>query len=160
MAVQPIVDLRTGEVHAHEALARFGPGAAGSPLQWFSLADEFGERDALERACLRAALDLFAERPPGMRLSVNLSAPVLLDRRTLRMLDRPFDLSGLIIEVTEEALVQSDVQLRAAMAPLRERGALPGGRRRGCRLLGSASADHRPPQLPEAGSLAGERHRH
>jgi diguanylate cyclase (GGDEF)-like protein len=124
MAVQPIVDLRTGEVHAHEALARFGPGAAGSPLQWFSLADEFGERDALERACLRAALDLFAERPPGMRLSVNLSAPVLLDRRTLRMLDRPFDLSGLIIEVTEEALVQSDVQLRAAMAPLRKRGAL------------------------------------
>jgi diguanylate cyclase (GGDEF)-like protein len=124
MAVQPIVDLRTGEVHAHEALARFGPGAAGSPLQWFSLADEFGERDALERACLRAALDLFAERPPGMRLSVNLSAPVLLDRRTLQMLDRPFDLSGLIIEVTEEALVQSDVQLRAAMAPLRERGAL------------------------------------
>jgi diguanylate cyclase (GGDEF)-like protein len=42
---------------------------------------------------------------------------------TLRVLDRPSDLSGLIIEVTEEALVQSDAQLRAAMAPLRARGA-------------------------------------
>jgi diguanylate cyclase (GGDEF)-like protein len=124
MAVQPIVDLRTGAIHAHEALARFGPGEAGNPLQWFSLADEFGERDALERACLRAALELFAMRPPGVRLSINLSAPVLLDRRTLRMLDRPSDLTGLIIEVTEEALVQSDAQFRAAMTPLRERGAL------------------------------------
>ncbi|HEY3830056.1 MAG TPA: bifunctional diguanylate cyclase/phosphodiesterase [Solirubrobacteraceae bacterium] len=123
MAVQPIVDLRTGSVHAYEALARLGAAGTGSPLQWFSLADEFGERDALERACLRAALQLFARRPQGMRLSVNLSAPVLLDRRTLRILDQPADLSGLIIEVTEEALVQSDAQLRAAMAPLRARGA-------------------------------------
>ena len=123
MAVQPIVDLRTGSIHAYEALARLGPAGAGSPLQWFSLADEFGERDALERACLRAALELFSTRPAGMRLSVNLSAPVLLDPRTLRILDSPADLSGLIIEVTEEALVQSDAQLRAAMAPLRARGA-------------------------------------
>jgi diguanylate cyclase (GGDEF)-like protein len=123
MAVQPIVDLRTGSVHAYEALARLGPAGTGSPLQWFSLADEFGERDALERACLRAALQLFSERPAGMRLSVNLSAPVLLDRRTLHMLDQPASLAGLIIEVTEEALVQSDAQLRAAMAPLRARGA-------------------------------------
>jgi diguanylate cyclase (GGDEF)-like protein len=123
MAVQPIVDLRTGAVHAYEALARLGQGDAGGPLQWFSLADEFGQRDALERACLRSALELFAARPAGMRLSVNLSAPVLLDRRTLRILDQPGDLSGLIIEVTEEALVQSDAQLSAAMAPLRARGA-------------------------------------
>jgi diguanylate cyclase (GGDEF)-like protein len=121
MAVQPIVDLRTGSIHAYEALARLG--GAGGPLQWFSLADEFGEREALERACLSAALELFSKRPPGMRLSVNLSAPVLLDRLTLRILDRAGDLSGLIIEVTEDALVQSDAQLHAAMAPLRARGA-------------------------------------
>jgi diguanylate cyclase (GGDEF)-like protein len=121
MAVQPIVDLRTGTIHAYEALARLG--GAGGPLQWFSLADEFGQRDALEQACLNAALDLFAKRPTGLRLSVNLSAPVLLDPRTLQILDRAGDLAGLIIEVTENALVQSDAQLRAAMAPLRERGA-------------------------------------
>ena len=123
MAVQPIVDLRTGAVHAYEALARFGAGSKGSPLHWFSLADELGERDALERACVRAALELLAGRPRLASLAVNVSAPVLLDRRTLALLAELPDLSGLIIEVTEEALVHSDAALSAAVAPLRERGA-------------------------------------
>jgi diguanylate cyclase (GGDEF)-like protein len=121
--VQPIVDVRSGSIHAYEALSRFGPDASGSPLQWFSLADELGEREALERACLRAALELFCRRPHGVALSVNLSAPVLMDRGTLRMLDPLRDLSGLIIEITEDALVQSDTQLAAAIAPLQARGA-------------------------------------
>jgi EAL domain-containing protein (putative c-di-GMP-specific phosphodiesterase class I) len=123
MAVQPIVDLRDGSTHAYEALARFGQGGTESPLHWLSLAEEFGERDALERACLRAALELLARRPEGTRVSVNLSAPVLLDERTLAILAREEDLSGLIIEVTEEALVQSEAQLHATIAPLRARGA-------------------------------------
>jgi diguanylate cyclase (GGDEF)-like protein len=123
MAVQPIVDLRDGTVHAYEALARFGHGGTDSPLHWFSLAEEFGERDALERSCLRTALGLLAARPAGTRVSVNLSAPVLLDRRTLEILTQPADLSGLIVEVTEEALVRSEAQLHTAIAPLRARGA-------------------------------------
>jgi diguanylate cyclase (GGDEF)-like protein len=123
MVVQPIVDLRSGAIHAFEALARFGTDGSGSPLQWFSLADELGEREALERACLREALELFCRRPPRTSLAVNLSAPALLDRRTLRMLDQMPDLTGLIIEVTEEALVQNEAQLAGAMEPLRARGA-------------------------------------
>ena len=50
-----------------------------SPLHWFSLAQELGQRAALERACLRGALELLASRPHGTSLSVNLSAPVLLE---------------------------------------------------------------------------------
>jgi diguanylate cyclase (GGDEF)-like protein len=123
IAVQPIVDVGSGTIHAYEALARFGPDGSSGPLQWFSLADELGEREALERACLRAALELFCRRPHGVRLSVNLSATVLTDRRTQRMLEYVNDLSGLIIEVTEDALVESDGRVRAAIAPLQERGA-------------------------------------
>jgi diguanylate cyclase len=124
MAVQPIVDPRTGAIHAYEALARFGRRSTDSPLHWLAVAEEFGERDLLERACLRAALELFASRPPGTLFSVNLSAPVLLDRHTLELLAHPLDLSGLIIEVTEEALVQSEAELQQAIAPLRARGAM------------------------------------
>ncbi len=123
MAVQPIVDPRSGAIHAYEALARFGRRSTDSPLHWLAVAEEFGKRDLLERACLSAALALFASRPPGTLLSVNLSAPVLLDRRTLEMLEQPADLSGLIVEVTEEALVQSESQLQQTMRPLLARGA-------------------------------------
>jgi EAL domain-containing protein (putative c-di-GMP-specific phosphodiesterase class I) len=129
IVVQPIVDIRSGDVHAYEALARFGqPRADGSPLHWFSLAQELGQRAALERACLRAALALFARKPAGTRLSVNLSAPVLLEAPTLALLEAAGeidarDLSGLIIEITEETLVHSDTQLLSAIAPLRARGA-------------------------------------
>ncbi|HXP28116.1 MAG TPA: EAL domain-containing protein, partial [Solirubrobacteraceae bacterium] len=123
MAVQPIVDLRSGLIHAYEALARFGANGSESPLQWFALADELGEREELERACLREALELFCRRPRDVKLSVNLSSPVLMDRETLRMLERVRDLEGLIIEVTEEALVHNEAQLDAVIAPLRERGA-------------------------------------
>jgi diguanylate cyclase (GGDEF)-like protein len=123
MAVQPIVDPASGAIHAYEALARFGRRSTDSPLHWLAVAEEFGERDLLERACLRAALDLFGSRPPGALLSVNLSAPVLLDARTLQLLEQPADLSGLIIEVTEEALVQSEAQLQQTIRPLLARGA-------------------------------------
>jgi diguanylate cyclase (GGDEF)-like protein len=123
MAVQPIVDLHTGCVHAYEALARFGEGGRDSPLHWFALAEELGEHDELERACLRQALALLPTRPRGRRLAVNLSAPVLLDRRTVQMLDRHRDLSGLIIEITEEALAQNHAQLRSTLAKLTDWGA-------------------------------------
>ncbi|HEY7933848.1 MAG TPA: EAL domain-containing protein [Solirubrobacteraceae bacterium] len=121
--VQPIVDLRDGGIHAYEALARFDGGATRSPLHWFSLAEEFHQREELERACLKAALELFDERPAGVRLSVNLSGPVLLDPLTLSMLEQPSDLNGLIIEITEQALVQNDERLQAATVQLQQRGA-------------------------------------
>jgi EAL domain-containing protein (putative c-di-GMP-specific phosphodiesterase class I) len=122
MAVQPIVDVRTRSIYAYEALARFA-GSTEGPLHLLSMAAMLGKRDALERACLRAALDLFGRRPAGTSLSVNLSAPVLLDPLTLEMFDEQRDLRGLIIEITEETLMQSDMQLQTMIAPLRERGA-------------------------------------
>ena len=127
MVVQPIVELRSGRAHAYEALARFGKQSA-TPLHWFELAQELGQRPALERACLRQALDLLARRPRGTSLSVNLSAPVLLEAQTLEMLEDtaerlPDELGGLIVEITEETLVHSDTQLLHAIEPLRVRGA-------------------------------------
>ncbi len=129
MVVQAIVDVRTDTVHGYEALARFaGSGPGVSPLYWFSLAEKLGERSALERACLRKALELFAARPPGKLLSLNLSAPALLDPQTAAILAQPVsagpdDLDGLIVEITEETLVNVDMDLESVLAPLRARGA-------------------------------------
>ncbi len=131
VVVQPIADVRNGSVsvHAYEALARFGQPREGmSPLHWFSLAQELGRRAELERACLRGALELLANRPLYTSLSVNLSAPVLLEAETMAMLEAAGDaladdLHGLIVEITEETLVQNDTQLARAIEPLRARGA-------------------------------------
>ena len=86
IAVQPIVNVPEASVHGYEALARFQTGGTQSPLHWFALADEFGLRDELELACLRAALALFELRPAGSVFSVNLSCPLLLDARTEMLL--------------------------------------------------------------------------
>jgi EAL domain-containing protein (putative c-di-GMP-specific phosphodiesterase class I) len=130
MAVQPIVDLRTGRVHAYEALARFGRRQTDrSPLHWLAIAGELGERPALERACLGAALALFERRPdPAARLSVNLAIPALLDPATQAMLDdfaagRREGLEGLIVEITEETLVDHGRDVLEIGERLRERGA-------------------------------------
>jgi EAL domain-containing protein (putative c-di-GMP-specific phosphodiesterase class I) len=129
MVVQPIVDLRCGRVHAYEALARFGRRRTDhSPLHWFAIADELEEREALERACLRAALELFERRPAGARLAVNLSIPALLDPATFELLDdfaasRRDGLEGLIVEITEETLVGSTREVLRVGDTLRELGA-------------------------------------
>ena len=129
MVVQPIVDLRTGRIHAYEALARFGRRRTDhSPLHWFAVAEELGEREALERACLGAALELFERRPAGARLAVNLSIPALLDPATFEVLDdfaagRREGLDGLIVEITEETLVGNTCEVLRTADALRERGA-------------------------------------
>src|SRR5271165_2458622 len=110
MAVQPIVELSTGTVHAHEALARFtSPGIEGGPLHWFNLAEQLGRR------------------PAGTALSLNVSVPVLMDPETQAALcaagDGPTGLQGLIVEITEETLVRSEAALVDAFEPLRALGA-------------------------------------
>jgi EAL domain-containing protein (putative c-di-GMP-specific phosphodiesterase class I) len=129
MVVQPIVDIRTGAIHAFEALARFGDARPGStPLHWFALAEALGGRAALERACLRETLKLLGRRPSGTSLTVNLSVAVLLEAETLAMLHEaaegePDELAGLVIEITEETLVRGESELQATIEPLRARGA-------------------------------------
>lgn len=129
MVVQPIVDIRSGRVHAYEALVRFGRRQTDrSPLHWLAVAEELGERPALERACLTAALELFDQRPEGTRLSVNLSIPTLLDPVTLELLgdfagERRDHLEGLIVEITEETLVGNTREVLRTGDALREQGA-------------------------------------
>ncbi|WP_267128323.1 EAL domain-containing protein [Baekduia soli] len=79
-------------------------------------------RGQLELACLRAALELVPRLPEGSLLSVNVSGPVLLDERTLALLLEQPALDRVIVEITEDALVQDDAGFHAALAPLVARG--------------------------------------
>jgi diguanylate cyclase (GGDEF)-like protein len=118
MAVQPMVSMPRGTTHAYEALARFHTRGTSSPLHWFALADEFGVRDRLELACLRAALELLGVRPEGTLLSVNLSGSLLLDSRTHALLAVQPGLEGLILELTENSLLENTAGTHAEISRL------------------------------------------
>ena len=122
IAVQPIVSLGGRHAHAYEALARFHAGSTTSPLHWFALADEFGRRDELELACVRAGLALLPQRPPGTWLSINLSGGLLLDPRLEELLAISGPLTGLILEVTENSLLDDTPGLHARISELIGRG--------------------------------------
>ena len=120
--VQPICAIGSTRAHAYEALARFHAGNTTSPLHWFALADEFGVRDQLELACVRAALKLLPRRPAGSRLSINLSGELLLDPRLESLLLAAAPLDGLILEVTENSLLDDTPGLHARISELIGRG--------------------------------------
>jgi diguanylate cyclase (GGDEF)-like protein len=123
MATQPIVDLRSGKIHAYEALARFGIAGDLSTGELFALAERVGMREELDLACLGRGLALLPRRPAGTRLSVNVSSQLLAEPRALERLAACPDLQGLVLEITEEALVRDYAALQLALRPLVERGA-------------------------------------
>jgi diguanylate cyclase (GGDEF)-like protein len=115
---QPLVALATGHVAGYEALTRFGDGR--SPDAWFEQARRVGLGAALEAATAAEALAV-SGRPEGAFLSLNLSPSVLASVQAQAVLPR--DLSGIVVEVTEQELVADDLQLEARLGKLRERGA-------------------------------------
>jgi EAL domain-containing protein (putative c-di-GMP-specific phosphodiesterase class I)/DNA-binding response OmpR family regulator len=113
--LQPIVWLATGEHFGFEALTRFADGSP--PEQRFVEAATVGLGLSLERAAIAAAIEVTAEAPPGLVLSVNLSADVLLHEATLPQLlagtDRP-----LIVELTEHERIEDYEAVAAALSRL------------------------------------------
>jgi diguanylate cyclase (GGDEF)-like protein len=122
MVAQPIVDLRSGTIHAYEALARFGVPGDMSTGELFALAERVGLREELDLACLAHGLALLPRRPAGTSLTVNVSSSLLCDQRALALLAERDELGGLVLEITEEALVRDYTELQRAVRPLLERG--------------------------------------
>jgi diguanylate cyclase (GGDEF)-like protein len=122
IVVQPIVDIQYGKVRSYEALARFGVDGDPSPLTWFSLAEAHGLRVELELACLERALRLLPARPFGTRLSVNASPELLTHPAGRSLLMEVSNPGAVVLEVTENAVVDDYEHLKEILAPLVERG--------------------------------------
>ncbi len=123
IALQPIVNLNGGTAHAYEALARFDVReAVDGPLAWFTLADRFGRRRDLERACARAAIARLKDLPAAAELTVNLSPDMLDDELLLELVELTEDSDRLVLEVTERQAVHAEVQVTAAIARWRQHG--------------------------------------
>jgi diguanylate cyclase (GGDEF)-like protein/PAS domain S-box-containing protein len=120
MVFQPLVDLRTGRVAGYESLARFNRTPVRPPNEWFAQAHRCGLGYALEARAIVAALST-PGRPGGTYLSINLSPSSLVSEEVMSVL--PEDMTGLVVEVTENELVSEDPAVEAAIAALRDRGA-------------------------------------
>ncbi len=128
---QPIADLKTGKVMAHESLIR---GPVDTPLHMpdplFRAARSEGLSVKLEQACLVAALRTWVSHAQGKRLFVNLSAQTLVTMveslsiagvmQALSKLNvAP---SALVIEITEHEHVSDLPRLIEVAAALRALG--------------------------------------
>jgi diguanylate cyclase (GGDEF)-like protein len=131
---QPIFDLRTGAVHAVEALARWHSPTRGpiNPDRFIGIAEELGMIGRLDRHVLRTACrDLRPLNDPAtgepLRIAINSSTFTLTDERfaadVLLTLDETgVSIDRLLVEVTETAAVEDDPMARRQLAVLREAG--------------------------------------
>jgi EAL domain-containing protein (putative c-di-GMP-specific phosphodiesterase class I) len=117
---QPLVSLTTGQVAGYEALARFPHPPARRPDEWFAVAQRVGLGPELEARAVSAATEA-GGRPPGTFLSFNLSASALMSDAAIAAL--PYDLTDIVIEITENERVADDERLATRLEPLRARGA-------------------------------------
>lgn len=122
---QPIIDLATGAVHHHEALARFGSRETAETIR---LAEEMDLIRAFDIAVLEKALRALRQPGAGLaKLAVNISAASLasddyIDTLLRRTSAEPGDRRRLMIEVTETAALKDMDAARARLDRLRSAG--------------------------------------
>ncbi|OMH37198.1 diguanylate phosphodiesterase [Tersicoccus sp. Bi-70] len=123
-AYQPIVDVARGTVVGYEALARFPGFEERNPERWFAVARDHGCVAELEAAALRCALRHRRSLPPNCFLTINVS-PDLLGSEPIRAVWRELgDMSGVVVELTEQAPIDSYAELDTDLDQLRAAGAL------------------------------------
>lgn len=117
---QPVVSLGDARVVGYEALTRFDHPSGRSPTEWFALARRCGLGEALQALAVERALEV-AERPPDTFLSINLDPSALGAPAVEHSLPR--DLTGIVVEITEQELISDHARLNLELSGLRARGA-------------------------------------
>ncbi len=117
---QPIVSLADGRIVGYEALTRFDEPSDRTPHEWFTMARLCGLGSQLQALAAARAL-VVPGRPAGTYLSLNLEPSSLGSAAFEEVL--PADLSGILIEITEQELISDHVRLADELVALRKRGA-------------------------------------
>ena len=123
VALQPIVDLASGEIVGAEALARF-TGADGETIpteDCFLDAHALGLGTELELAAVRLALASHDRLPEGLYLALNASPTLLAGSELIGML-AGHDRRPLVVELTEHHAVEDYFALGRSLDELRSHG--------------------------------------
>jgi len=118
---QPISNLSTSRIAGFECLSRFHVEPARPPDQWFAEAGEVGLGAELEIVAIRQALLALDRLPSPLYLTINCSPNTIASGALLRALSS-FDVSRVVVEITEHDYVHDYVQLLSQLALLRALG--------------------------------------
>jgi len=128
LAYQPVVDLRSGLAHHHEALVRFEDG--GSPFQLIRMAEEFDLIEELDHAIAEQAVKrLASDRSGTLKLAVNVSGRTIVNETFVNHIARlltQHDLAKgrLIFEITETSAIDDLPRANLHIQGLRGLGSL------------------------------------
>src|SRR3954453_9522669 len=120
---QPIVDLERGVACGYEMLARFVSPIKAAPPTWLDEASGRGLGERLEAMLVEIGLDAMSWVPDNCFLTINVSPGALACDDVAQLLASRTSLEGLVIEVTEQAVVEDYSQLEFVLAALRPAGA-------------------------------------
>jgi diguanylate cyclase (GGDEF)-like protein len=127
---QPIFDLKSGQVIANEALARWTDPELGavSPAEFVPIAEQLNLIDDINIHLMELAFGVARGWPAHIKLSFNLSALQLCSpgsaKKLLKVLRTAgLEASALQFEVTETALLADFERARANLTELRKAGA-------------------------------------
>jgi EAL domain-containing protein (putative c-di-GMP-specific phosphodiesterase class I) len=119
---QPVYALADGRLRAVEALTRFDTEIGEPPDVWFDLARQCGREVELDLAAIEAALRTAdAVLPEDVDLGLNCSPATICDDRLMALL-AGCPSRGIILEITEHAMVDDYRQLEETLPALRARG--------------------------------------
>jgi diguanylate cyclase (GGDEF)-like protein len=126
---QPLVNLKTNEITAFEALVRWNHPTRGlvSPADFIPVAEETGLIIPLGEWVLRRACDETAQWPAHIKVAVNLSPSQLKSRNLTQLVMSALAESGmpanrLQLEITETVLMHNTFNTLATLHQLRKLG--------------------------------------
>ncbi len=117
---QPIIDAKTGDIYAYEALMRTKGGIKMSPLDILTVAEEYNRLYDIEKATLFNVMERYAqdnEMFAGAKVFINTIPGSFLDTNDLNELVERYGkyMSNFVFEITEQDTV-SDDELNAIRA--------------------------------------------
>ena len=120
---QPIVDLDRGVAIGYEMLARFVAPIDAPPPQWLAEADRRGLGPRLEALLVESGLSALEWVPDNCFLTINVSPRALGAPEVEAVLAARESLEGVVIEVTEQAVVHDYIHFDYVLRSLRAAGA-------------------------------------
>src|SRR6266480_561654 len=122
-AFQPIVDLERGVAIGYEMLAGFDAGIDAPPPAWLAEADRRGLSSRLEATLVESGLAALDWVPDNCFLTINVSPLALGSKELAAVLASRESLEGVVIEVTEQAVVDDYSHFEYVLRSLRAAGA-------------------------------------